>query len=531
MRVKGATIQYLLLGLALLAGVLWNLAQAGEIKDLRVEAGATGTRAEIRLDREAAFQVLSLSNPDRLVIDLPGTSFARGVAPPAANGLVEGVRTGQPMPGTARIVFDLASPVVALKPRFEQGAGGTRLVVEWPGDGTGAASKPIAAAPPAPTPANSAVSTEAAPKIDPAVSSSAATSRLIAQMARDGQAAQAAREAAASPASTASASSLPASPQPKTIDPSRSVPDTNAQIREGSGTVASGVPTRIATGQPTPASPAPATAGASAQAPVRTMQDVMRRGGLRPLVIAIDAGHGGQDPGARGPNGTREKDVTLQIAKELARQVNATPGLKAYLTRDSDFFIPLAQRYQKARKAKADLFVSIHADAFNKASASGSSVFVLSQRGASSQAAKWLASQENAADLVGGVRLHDKDDTLASVLLDLSQSATMKASEDMANHVLSGLKRLGKTHKPHVERANFVVLRSPDVPSMLVETAFITNPEEERRLRDPGHQRKLASAILDGVNTYFTRQPPPGTLYAARASAEGGAVSAGGGSP
>jgi N-acetylmuramoyl-L-alanine amidase len=531
MRVKGATIQYLLLGLALLAGVLWNLAQAGEIKDLRVEAGATGTRAEIRLDREAAFQVLSLSNPDRLVIDLPGTSFARGVAPPAANGLVEGVRTGQPVPGTARIVFDLASPVVALKPRFEQGAGGTRLVVEWPGDGTGAASKPIAAAPPAPPPANSAASTEAAPKIDPAVSSSAATSRLIAQMARDGQAAQAAREAAASPASTASASSLLASPQPKTIDPSRSVPDTNAQIREGSGTVASGVPTRIATGQPTPASPTPATAGASAQAPVRTMQDVMRRGGLRPLVIAIDAGHGGQDPGARGPNGTREKDVTLQIAKELARQVNATPGLKAYLTRDSDFFIPLAQRYQKARKAKADLFVSIHADAFNKASASGSSVFVLSQRGASSQAAKWLASQENAADLVGGVRLHDKDDTLASVLLDLSQSATMKASEDMANHVLSGLKRLGKTHKPHVERANFVVLRSPDVPSMLVETAFITNPEEERRLRDPGHQRKLASAILDGVNTYFTRQPPPGTLYAARASAEGGAVSAGGGSP
>jgi N-acetylmuramoyl-L-alanine amidase len=261
------------------------------------------------------------------------------------------------------------------------------------------------------------------------------------------------------------------------------------------------------------------------------MQDVMRRGGLRPLVIAIDAGHGGQDPGARGPNGTREKDVTLQIAKELARQVNATPGLKAYLTRDSDFFIPLTQRYQKARKAKADLFVSIHADAFNKASASGSSVFVLSQRGASSQAAKWLASQENAADLVGGVRLHDKDDTLASVLLDLSQSATMKASEDMANHVLSGLKRLGKTHKPHVERANFVVLRSPDVPSMLVETAFITNPEEERRLRDPGHQRKLALAILDGVNTYFTRQPPPGTLYAARASAEGGVVSAGGGSP
>ena len=221
------------------------------------------------------------------------------------------------------------------------------------------------------------------------------------------------------------------------------------------------------------------------------------------------------------------------IARELARQINATPGLKAYLTRDTDVFIPLAQRYQKSRAAKADLFVSIHADAFTNPAASGSSVFVLSQRGASSQAARWLASQENAADLVGGVRLQDKDNTLASVLLDLSQSATMKASEDMAGHVLSGLKTLGKTHKAHVERANFVVLRSPDVPSMLVETAFITNPDEERRLNDPRHQNRLARAILDGVNTYFTRQPPPGTMYAARAEAAMNATASrgGGGSP
>ena len=300
--------------------------------------------------------------------------------------------------------------------------------------------------------------------------------------------------------------------------------------RQGSGTIATGIPTRIATGVPTPTPAAERSAEPITRTPVRTMQDVMRRGGLRPLVIAIDAGHGGQDPGARGATGAREKDLTLQIARELARQVNATPGLKAYLTRDSDFFIALDQRYKKARAAKADLFVSIHADAFTNPAASGSSVFVLSQRGASSQAAKWLANQENAADLVGGVRLQDKDNTLASVLLDLSQSATMKASEDMATYVLGGLKRLGKTHKPHVERANFVVLRSPDVPSMLVETAFITNPDEERRLRDPAHQKRLAQAILDGVNTYFTRQPPPGTLYAARASA-GGTTVGGGGSP
>jgi N-acetylmuramoyl-L-alanine amidase len=260
------------------------------------------------------------------------------------------------------------------------------------------------------------------------------------------------------------------------------------------------------------------------------MQDVMRRNGLRPLVIAIDAGHGGQDPGAHGPSGTREKMITLAIAKELARQVNATPGLKAYLTRDTDVFIPLTQRYQKARAAKADLFVSIHADSSPSPEARGSSVFVLSERGASSQAARWLANQENAADLVGGVRLQDKDDTLASVLLDLSQSATMKASEDMAGQVLDGLKRLGKTHKHEIERANFVVLRSPDVPSMLVETAFISNPDEERRLNDPAQQSQLARAVLSGVTAYFSRQPPPGTLYAARADASGSGLP-GGGSP
>jgi N-acetylmuramoyl-L-alanine amidase len=278
--------------------------------------------------------------------------------------------------------------------------------------------------------------------------------------------------------------------------------------------------TAIAEPAPTVAPPPGAT---------KSMQQ-LRAGGMRPLVIAIDAGHGGQDPGARGGKGTREKDITLAIARELARQVNATPGLKAYLTRDTDVFIPLAQRYQKARSAKADLFVSIHADAFTNPDANGSSVFVLSQRGASSQAARWLANQENAADLVGGVRLQDKDNTLASVLLDLSQSATMKASEDIAGHVLTGLKKLGKTHKAHVERANFVVLRSPDVPSMLVETAFITNPDEERRLNDPRHRTELARAILDGVNMYFTRQPPPGTLYAARAEAAENATASAAGS-
>ncbi|MDQ3495393.1 MAG: N-acetylmuramoyl-L-alanine amidase, partial [Pseudomonadota bacterium] len=256
------------------------------------------------------------------------------------------------------------------------------------------------------------------------------------------------------------------------------------------------------------------------------------RAGTRPLVISIDAGHGGQDPGAVGPTGKREKDITLAIARELARQVDATPGLKAHLSRDSDIFIPLHRRTQLARAAGADMFISIHADAAENRNAKGSSVYVLSLQGASSQRARWLADKENASDLIGGGRLAQADNTLASVLVDLTQSGHMKASEDAGNHILGGLKRIGNNHKPHIERANFAVLRTSDMPSMLVETAFLSNPDEEQRLIDPEFQRTVARAVLDGVDTYFTSQPPPGTLYAARAAAAGeGTSMAGGGGP
>jgi N-acetylmuramoyl-L-alanine amidase len=480
MRVKGATLQQFLLGVALLLALCWNLAHANEIKGLSLSEGPTGTRAEVLLDATAGFTTLSLSGPDRLVVDLPATRLGRGVALPTGTGVIKAVRTGQPVPGTIRVVFDLAAPIAVLKPHLEPTAGGARLVLEWPGDGK--ATDPLP---------STTVSPTAAATLPPPVAIPAKSA------------------AGLSPAQILQGASI--------------ATDTNAAGTQPVSTSPAVAPPQIATAQP-PSPPAMTTSIAPPpQGATKTVQQIMR-GGMRPLVVAIDAGRGGQDPGARGSNGSREKDVTLAVARELARQVNATPGLKAFLTRDTDVFIPLAQRYQKARAAKADLFVSIHADAFNNPEASGSSVFVLSQRGASSQAARWLANQENAADLVGGVRLQDKDNTLASVLLDLSQSATMKASEDIAGHVLSGLKRLGKTHKAQVERANFVVLRSPDVPSMLVETAFITNPEEERKLNDPRHRTDLARAILDGVNTYFTRQPPPGTLYAARAEAAANAT-------
>ena len=238
----------------------------------------------------------------------------------------------------------------------------------------------------------------------------------------------------------------------------------------------------------------------------------------RSVVIAIDAGHGGEDPGAIGKKKTREKDVVLRIARELKRAIDAEPGMQGVLTRDGDYYIPLRGRYEKARKARADLFVSIHADAFSKRSVKGSSVFVLSPRGASSEFARLLADSENASDLVGGVTLNDKGDMLASVLLDLSQSATRQASNEVAGDILQALKRTGKVHKPHVGRANFMVLKSPDVPSVLVETAFISNPGEEKRLTEKEFQQNMARAITRGVRNYFYSTPPPGTWIAANRS-------------
>ncbi|AZR27030.1 N-acetylmuramoyl-L-alanine amidase [Xanthomonas vasicola pv. arecae] len=540
-------------------------AWAGEIKGVGVSTGATGTRAEIQLAGSGGFKTLSLANPNRLVVDFPDSSGARGLKLPAAAGLVTSVRTGQPVPGTFRVVFELATPVTPLKPQMQTMGGGSTLVIEWPGDPTPpAASVVAAAAPPTTAPAPRSLNAQT----------------------------EAARATAALAASAQRASSVPP-PQPQPPPPAPYVPAsamptvTQAPVPT---TVASGVPTprpgtttnnaaptRVAGSTPNRATvttanaPAGAVAAGSSasaaailnggSAPMGAMSGggsaagtpsggstsavaaanddndlpprpvlpseasrIKMAPGMRPLIVAIDPGHGGQDPGAMGPTGKREKDVTLAVGRELARQINATPGMKAYLTRDTDVFIPLPMRAQKARAAKADIFISIHADAAENRSATGSSVYVLSTKGASSQRARWLADKENAADLVGGVRLQQTESTLANVLLDLAQSGHMKASEDAAGHVLGGLKRIGNNHKPQLERANFAVLRTSDMPAMLVETAFISNPDEERRLIDPAYQRKIAAAVLDGIDTFFTRQPPPGTLFAARAQAEADAV-------
>jgi N-acetylmuramoyl-L-alanine amidase len=262
----------------------------------------------------------------------------------------------------------------------------------------------------------------------------------------------------------------------------------------------------------TPAAPSVPIAIRPAHAPSESGRDI---------VIAVDAGHGGVDPGASGRRGTHEKDVVLEIAKALAARINEEPGMKAVLTRDGDYFITLQERSRRARRARADLFVSVHADAIANPDVSGSSVYVLSERGASSEAARWLAERENAADLKGGVKLDDKDPVLANVLMDLSQTASISASMLAAENVLKALDRTGEVRKPRVQQAGFVVLKSPDVPSMLVETAFISNREDERKLLTPAHRVKLANAIFAGIEQYFEGNAPDGTRLAAARRASG----------
>jgi len=228
----------------------------------------------------------------------------------------------------------------------------------------------------------------------------------------------------------------------------------------------------------------------------------------RVITIAIDAGHGGEDPGARGATGSHEKDITLAIAKKLKAAVDAEPNMRGVLTRDGDYFIPLHGRVVKARKLRADLFVSIHADAFTRPSARGSSVFALSERGATSASARYLANKENESDLIGGVSLDVKDPYLARTLLDLSQTATINDSLKLGKAVLGNIGEINTLHKSHVEQAGFAVLKSPDIPSILVETAFISNPGEEKKLNNSGYQEKLAGAILTGIKHYFASNPP-----------------------
>lgn len=260
---------------------------------------------------------------------------------------------------------------------------------------------------------------------------------------------------------------------------------------------------------PGPIQPVPPPGRTPAPPPAPPAPTPAQRERLNRLVIvALDPGHGGEDPGAIGPSGLREKDVVLQLGLQLRERINAKPGMRALLTRDADFFVPLHERVNKARKVQADVFISIHADAFMNPQARGASVFALSASGASSAAARWMAQKENAADVVGGVNASSQDAQVLRTLLDMSTTAQIKDSLRIGHEVLHRIGRFAKLHRGEVEQAGFAVLKAPDIPSILVETGFISNPQEEARLKDPAYQAKLVSALMDGLERYLAKNPP-----------------------
>jgi N-acetylmuramoyl-L-alanine amidase len=389
-----------LLKIFLLCGLLASgWAQALELSASRLWPSPDYTRITLEAAQPVAHKYFTLSNPERLVIDLEGVEA--GAALDALVGqlstddpYIAAIRVGKNRPGVMRVVLDLKTAVKAsvfqLQPLAEYGH---RLVIDL---------YPVQAGNPAANPA--------------------------------------------------------VSPQPAMAE------------------------------QPKPAKP-----GAPQYA--------------RLITVAIDAGHGGEDPGALGANGSREKDITLALAKKLKQKIDAQENMRAVLIRDGDYFVPLGQRVIKARAVKADLFMSIHADAFIKPHARGSSVFALSENGATSVAARWLAKKENEADLVGGINIDVKDPFLKRTLIDLSQTATINDSLKLGHAVLKEIGGINTLHKPHVEQAGFAVLKAPDIPSILIETAFISNPEEEKRLNDPAYQDKLVDAIVGGVKNYFDTHP------------------------
>ena len=411
---------------------------ANTIKAVRIWPSPVYTRITLESKAPIRHELLSVKNPERLVLDIENFDFASvqqeltGKLLPD-DPFIASIRAGRYKPGVVRVVFDLKTEVkpqiFTLKPVGEYGH---RLVLD----------------------------------VYPALATDPLMALLDKPAAPQSEASGAARKSDPAQAGKTDPAPLP-STTPTTAVAENKPADSKSEGKNGKGP-----------------------------------------GVARLITVVIDAGHGGEDPGARGHHGSYEKNITLTIARKLKTVIDAEPNMRAVLTRDGDYFIPLGGRVEKARRVKADLFVSVHADAFIKPHARGSSVFVLSERGATSSAAKWLAKKENDADLIGGVNIAVKDRYLAQTLLDLSQTAQINDSLKLARSVLAELGAINTLHKAHAEQASFAVLKAPDIPSILVETAFISNPEEEQRLNDQGYQEKMAQAIFQGIKRYFAKNPP-----------------------
>lgn len=447
---------------ALILSAIHTAQAATAVIAARVWPAEDYTRITLESAKPISHKMVMLKNPDRLVLDLEDVELGATLKTLSdkilsSDPYIKQVRTAKFKPGVVRVVIDLKSEI---KPNIFSlppvGEYKNRLVLDI------------------------------YPTLDPLM----AMLEQRKKSATDGLKAE-----------LPTASPAPASPK-IIIEP---IPEVvKLESGQADSTVDQSPQPAESTATEKPAAP---SVPALIPAPEPNKPELTNKADSRLITIAIDAGHGGEDPGARGANGSHEKDITLVIAKKLKEQIDAEPNMRGVLTRDGDYFIPLHGRVVKARKLQADLFISIHADAFVRQDARGSSVFALSERGATSASARYLAKKENESDLIGGVSLDDKDPYLAKTLLDLSQTATINDSLKLGKAVLGHLGGINILHKRAVEQAGFAVLKSPDIPSILVETAFISNPEEERKLNDEEYQDKLAAAVLSGIKKYFASNP------------------------
>ena len=448
-----------------------QIARGATILAVRVWPAPEYSRVTIESDTKLVAKQFFVTTPPRLAVDIEGIDLSpelrelvAKVKPDDPN--IAGIRVGQNAPGVVRLVVDLkqaAQPQVFTLPPIA--AYQHRLVFDlYPAE-----------------------------PVDP-------LEALIAERLRDAGAPAHAGDKATP---TATSAAPPAPAPAKGAEPADPLGDLIAQRSNRPGPSAAPSPAEPAT--TTAAAPPPVAANRPGGRATATQTD-------RIIIVALDPGHGGEDPGAIGPAGTREKDVVLRVAHLLRDRINATTvggnPMRAFLTRDGDFFVPLGTRVEKARRVQADLFVSIHADAFTTPAARGASVFALSQSGASSTAARWLANKENQADMVGGLNVQSKDQHVQRALLDMSTTAQINDSLKLGTVLLGEIGNIGKLHKPRVEQAGFAVLKAPDIPSVLVETAFISNPEEEARLRSSTYQQELADALMRGITRYFAKNPP-----------------------
>ncbi|NML85746.1 N-acetylmuramoyl-L-alanine amidase [Polaromonas sp.] len=452
----------------LLLGVQ-HIARGATILAVRVWPSKDYTRLTIESDVEIKARQFFIPEPPRLAVDIEGIDLIPALRELVAkvksdDPNISGIRVGQNSPGVVRLVMDLKKPmlpqVFILRP---VAAYQYRLVFDlYPAQAADPLEALIAERLSGSAP--EAVST-AAPgaEVDP-------LGNLMARQSGK------ANGGTATSASQAPGSKPAATPAPEKAQPPVAI-----------------TPPFLAEAAPFPKG----RSGPGAEGKTDRL-----------VIVALDPGHGGEDPGAVGPGGTREKDVVLQIAHRLRDRINQQPNMRAYLTRDADFFVPLHIRVQKARRVQADLFISIHADAFFTARPQGASVFALSEKGASSSAARWIADKENSADLVGGINVKAKDAQVQKALFDMSTAAQIKDSVKLGSAMLGEIGNVGKLHKPRVEQASFAVLKAPDIPSVLVETAFISNPDEEARLRSDEYQIQLADALMRGISQYFSKNPP-----------------------